>query len=134
MGRRDHELHADFISAVAVYPGEGVREEASEQALSAAFEQGGYRLATRLRRTEEVAEEECWVKAPGWSFGVPVTSLRGGERVARPRAVCAQAYCPRMTRAVDPRVSTRLMTTIGELDPAGGKAAVMANQAPSGRF
>ena len=47
---------------------EGMRDEASEQALAAAFHKDGYRDVKRFRRTDDVADEECWVKAPGWSL------------------------------------------------------------------
>jgi protein-L-isoaspartate(D-aspartate) O-methyltransferase len=66
--RRGGDFDADFISAIAVFPCEGVRDEASEQALAVAFGKGGYRDVKRLRRTDDVSEEECWVRAPGWSL------------------------------------------------------------------
>jgi protein-L-isoaspartate(D-aspartate) O-methyltransferase len=66
--RRGSDFDADFISAIAVFPCEGVRDDASERALAAAFENGGFRDVKHLRRTDDVRDEECWVKAPGWSL------------------------------------------------------------------
>ncbi|HWA46519.1 MAG TPA: methyltransferase [Hypericibacter adhaerens] len=66
--RRGSNFDADFIGDVAVFPCEGARDEASEQALAAAFGKGGYRDVKRLLRTDDVPEEECWVRAPGWSL------------------------------------------------------------------
>jgi protein-L-isoaspartate(D-aspartate) O-methyltransferase len=66
--RRGGEFHADFISPTAIFPCAGARDEASEAALARAFEAGGLRKVKRLRRTDEVADMDCWVKAPGWSL------------------------------------------------------------------
>jgi protein-L-isoaspartate(D-aspartate) O-methyltransferase len=66
--RRGNDFDADFVSAIAVFPCEGVRDESSEQALAAAFEKGGYRNVKRLQRSDDVLEEVCWVKARGWSL------------------------------------------------------------------
>jgi len=66
--RRGEAYEADFVSPIAVFPCEGMRDEASEQALAEAFDKGGYRDVKRLRRTDDVADEECWVKASGWSL------------------------------------------------------------------
>jgi protein-L-isoaspartate(D-aspartate) O-methyltransferase len=57
----------------------GVRDEASEKALIAAFSKndfnngessngGGLEKVTRLYRTDDIPEERCWVRAPGWSL------------------------------------------------------------------
>lgn len=66
--RRGEIFDADFVSAIAVFPCEGARDESSEQALAAAFEKGGFRDVKRLRRTDDVLDEVCWVKARGWSL------------------------------------------------------------------
>ncbi len=66
--RRGKVFDASLVSLVAVFPCEGMREEASEQALAAAFKKGGFRDVRRLRRTEDVPDEECWVSGPGWSL------------------------------------------------------------------
>jgi GNAT superfamily N-acetyltransferase len=46
--RRGPELFARRVSAVAIFPCEGGRDEASEQALAAAFDKGGAERVTRL--------------------------------------------------------------------------------------
>jgi protein-L-isoaspartate(D-aspartate) O-methyltransferase len=66
--RRGDDYDAAFVSPIAVFPCEGMRDEASEQALAAGFDKGGYRDVKRLRRTDDVRDEECWVKASGWSL------------------------------------------------------------------
>jgi len=66
--RRGESFDADFVSAIGVFPCEGMRDEVSERALAAGFEKGGYREVKRLLRTDDVADEDCWVKAPGWSL------------------------------------------------------------------
>ena len=66
--RRGGDFDADFVGPIKVFPCEGMRDEASEQALATAFEKGGYRDVKRLRRIDDVADEECWVKAAGWSL------------------------------------------------------------------
>jgi protein-L-isoaspartate(D-aspartate) O-methyltransferase len=66
--RRGGDYDAGFVGPIAVFPCEGMRDEVSERALAAAFDKGGYRDVKRLRRTDDVAEDECWVKAPGWSL------------------------------------------------------------------
>jgi protein-L-isoaspartate(D-aspartate) O-methyltransferase len=66
--RHDEDFAADFISPVVVFPCAGARDEISEHALAQAFEKGGIRDVKRLRRTSDVPDDECWVKAPGWSL------------------------------------------------------------------
>jgi protein-L-isoaspartate(D-aspartate) O-methyltransferase len=66
--RRGGDYDAGFVGPIAVFPCEGMRDEVSERALAAAFDKGGYRDVKRLRRTDDVAEDECWLKAPGWSL------------------------------------------------------------------
>src|SRR5437879_4833076 len=51
---------------VAIFPGEGGRDEASEQALAAALEKGGTERVTRLYRRDDVPEDQCRLRAPGW--------------------------------------------------------------------
>jgi protein-L-isoaspartate(D-aspartate) O-methyltransferase len=66
--RRGEDFDVDFVGPIAVFPCEGARDDASEQALARAFEAGGFREVRRLRRTDDVADADCWVKAPGWSL------------------------------------------------------------------
>jgi protein-L-isoaspartate(D-aspartate) O-methyltransferase len=68
IARRNENFDADFISGIAVFPCEGARDEVSEQALAAAFAKGRSRDVKRLLRTDNVRDEECWVRAPGWSL------------------------------------------------------------------
>ncbi len=56
MTRRGETFLADFISGVAVFPCEGLRDEAADHALAAAFEEGGYQSVKHLRRTDDVPD------------------------------------------------------------------------------
>ena len=64
--RRGGDFLAKWISPVGVYPCEGGRDEASEAALDAALQKGGWESVTRLYRTDDVPGERCWLRAPGW--------------------------------------------------------------------
>jgi protein-L-isoaspartate(D-aspartate) O-methyltransferase len=66
--RRGGDYPAKWLSPVAIFPCEGMRDAASEAALAAAFAKGGWRDVTRLYRGDDVPEENCWVRAPGWSL------------------------------------------------------------------
>jgi len=66
--RRGDAFAADFIGAIGVFPCEGMRDEVSERALAAAFDKGGFERVKRLHRSADVAEDDCWVRAPGWSL------------------------------------------------------------------
>ena len=57
---------AQWISAVAIFPCAGGRDEASERALAAAFAGGGWQKVTRLYRDQDVPDERCWLRGPGW--------------------------------------------------------------------
>ena len=57
---------AERISAVAIFPCEGMRDPASEAALAAAFANGRVTEVRRLHRRDDVPEEDCWVRGPGW--------------------------------------------------------------------
>ncbi len=64
---------ARCVSGVHIYPCAGLRDEASEKALVAAFEKGGFENGdlgriTRLYRTDDIPETRCWLRAPGWSL------------------------------------------------------------------
>jgi protein-L-isoaspartate(D-aspartate) O-methyltransferase len=64
--RRGGDFFAKWISAVAIFPCAGARDEASEKALAKALAGGRLNEVTRLYRHENVPEEDCWLKAPGW--------------------------------------------------------------------
>jgi protein-L-isoaspartate(D-aspartate) O-methyltransferase len=66
--RKGSEFHARWISAVGVYPCEGGRDQASEAALDAALTAGGWERVTRLYRTHELPDDQCWLRAPGWAL------------------------------------------------------------------
>ena len=51
---------------MAIFPCEGGRDPQSEAALAAAFEKGDGREVTRLYRRDDLPEERCWLRAPGW--------------------------------------------------------------------
>jgi protein-L-isoaspartate(D-aspartate) O-methyltransferase len=65
---RGDDFLATRISGVAIFPCEGGRDEVSEAALRAAFEKGGAERVTRLYRRDDLSEERCWLRAPGWSL------------------------------------------------------------------
>jgi protein-L-isoaspartate(D-aspartate) O-methyltransferase len=66
--RRGAEFLAEFVSAAAFIPGEGMRDPESEAALAAGFAKGGAEKVTRLYRTGDLPDEQCWVRAPGWAL------------------------------------------------------------------
>jgi protein-L-isoaspartate(D-aspartate) O-methyltransferase len=66
--RRGGDYLTKWLSPVAIFPCEGMRDAASETELAAAFNRGGWRDVTRLYRGDQVAEEDCWLRAPGWSL------------------------------------------------------------------
>jgi protein-L-isoaspartate(D-aspartate) O-methyltransferase len=45
---------------------EGGRDEPSEQVLAAAFDKGGAERVTRLYRRDDLPEDQCWLRPPGW--------------------------------------------------------------------
>ena len=64
--RRSADFLARIVSAVAIFPCQGGRDEASTAALAAAFDKGGTQNVTRLYRRDDLPPERCWVQAPGW--------------------------------------------------------------------
>ena len=66
--RRGEDFLARWISPVAIYPCHGMRDEASERALAAAFQNDDWRRVTRLYRRDDLPEAQCWLRAPGWSL------------------------------------------------------------------
>jgi protein-L-isoaspartate(D-aspartate) O-methyltransferase len=66
--RRGDDYFASRISAVAIFPCAGNRDEVSEQALATAFEKGGWQQVTRLYRHQDIPDERCWVRGPGWAL------------------------------------------------------------------
>ncbi|HLZ82746.1 MAG TPA: hypothetical protein VKQ54_04210 [Caulobacteraceae bacterium] len=66
--RRGDTFGADVVGPIWVFPCEGARDEVSERALAAAFEKGGFERVKQLRRTDDVSDDDCWVRAPGWAL------------------------------------------------------------------
>jgi protein-L-isoaspartate(D-aspartate) O-methyltransferase len=66
--RRCADYLAKAVSGVAIIPCEGTRDEESEKALAKALAGGRLNEVTRLYRHENVPDEDCWLKAPGWSL------------------------------------------------------------------
>lgn len=64
--RRLDDYHARWVSAVAVYPCEGGRDDAAEAAIDAALQKGGWKEVKRLYRSDDIPDERCWLRAPGW--------------------------------------------------------------------
>ncbi|TIX87966.1 methyltransferase domain-containing protein [Rhizobium sp. P44RR-XXIV] len=64
--RKGDEFHAQWISPVAIFPCEGMRDAESERALAAAFESGEHKRVTRLYRGDEPPTEQCWLRGLGW--------------------------------------------------------------------
>jgi protein-L-isoaspartate(D-aspartate) O-methyltransferase len=65
--RRASEFLAQCISPVEIFSCEGARDEASEAALAQAFKKRGkWLLVARLYRHDDVAQDRCWLRAPGW--------------------------------------------------------------------
>jgi protein-L-isoaspartate(D-aspartate) O-methyltransferase len=64
--RRAAEFLARWISPIAIFSCEGARDPLSEAALAEAFEQGGGKEVTRLLRGNDVPEDRCRLRAPGW--------------------------------------------------------------------
>jgi protein-L-isoaspartate(D-aspartate) O-methyltransferase len=64
--RRGKDFLAHGILPVAIFPCAGSRDEVSERALAEAFAKGGWQKVTRLHRHQEIPEERCWLRGPGW--------------------------------------------------------------------
>jgi protein-L-isoaspartate(D-aspartate) O-methyltransferase len=64
---RDGDAYkAHWKSPTGIYPCAGMRDEKSEAALGAAFAAGRVEVVTRLYRTDDIPDERCWAKGPGW--------------------------------------------------------------------
>jgi protein-L-isoaspartate(D-aspartate) O-methyltransferase len=64
--RRGRDYFANWISAVAIFPCAGSRDEMSERALAEAFARGGWQKVTRLYRDQEIPDQRCWLRGPRW--------------------------------------------------------------------
>ena len=63
--RRGSDFLAEGISRIAIFPCEGARDAASEAALAEALKVDRWREVTRLYRRDDLAAEQCWLRAPG---------------------------------------------------------------------
>jgi protein-L-isoaspartate(D-aspartate) O-methyltransferase len=64
--RQGEDFPAKRISAVGIFPCEGMRDPDSEAALAAAFKNGRVEEVTQLHRRDDVPDEDCWVRGKGW--------------------------------------------------------------------
>jgi protein-L-isoaspartate(D-aspartate) O-methyltransferase len=64
--RCGHDYFASWISAVAIFPCAGGRDEVSERALAEAFDKGGWQKVTRLYRDQDIPDQRCWLRGPRW--------------------------------------------------------------------
>ncbi|MGO9132835.1 MAG: protein-L-isoaspartate O-methyltransferase family protein [Methylovirgula sp.] len=66
--RRDETYEARALSSTLIYPCMGLRDETSEKVLATALAKPKNDMAKvkRLYRTDDVPEEHCWLRAPGW--------------------------------------------------------------------
>ncbi len=94
--RRGDEYAAKRISAVAIFPCEGMRDPASEAALAAAFEKGDGSEVRRLYRRGDVPEDECWLHAADWAHCLSL--------ITRCRIIYIMENKRRLERLVKPRV------------------------------
>jgi protein-L-isoaspartate(D-aspartate) O-methyltransferase len=66
--RHRDEYSARWMSETYIYPCAGARDEESDAALAAAFNKGGWKDVTRLYRTADIPDDNCWVRGPGWAL------------------------------------------------------------------
>jgi protein-L-isoaspartate(D-aspartate) O-methyltransferase len=64
--RRGDDYLARRISAVAIFPCAGGRDEEEASALTAAFARGGAENVMRLYRRDDIPEADCWLRGKGW--------------------------------------------------------------------
>jgi protein-L-isoaspartate(D-aspartate) O-methyltransferase len=66
--RNGAEYLAEWVCAVGIYPCEGGRDDASEAALDAALQKGGWQAVTRLYRTGNLPDDRCWLRGRRWAL------------------------------------------------------------------
>lgn len=64
--RRGDEFHSKWISAVAIFPCAGARDDAEERALSEALGNGRLKDVTRLYRRTDLPPEQIWLSGSDW--------------------------------------------------------------------
>jgi protein-L-isoaspartate(D-aspartate) O-methyltransferase len=66
--RHGDEYSARWMSPTSIFACAGAHDAASEAALTAAFQKGGWDNVTRLYRTGDISDENCWVRGRNWSL------------------------------------------------------------------
>lgn len=66
--RQGNDYAAACISAVAIYPCAGSRDDESERALAEAFAKGRVQDVRRLYRSNDMPKENCWLTTPGFTL------------------------------------------------------------------
>jgi len=66
--RDGDEYSAQSKWPTAIYPCAGMRDARADEALAAAFARGGADKVTRLHRTWDLPEEQCWLRGDGWAL------------------------------------------------------------------
>src|SRR6202140_4077673 len=135
--RHGPEFLARRISGVAIFPCEGGRDEAGERALGAAFDKGGAERVTRLYLRDDLPEDQCWLRAPGWCLAYRrctrhFTSGRPGSR-RRPRCrICVSAR--RRYGATTPNSWHRCLPPSGSPERTSLPAMCGSRPGPTGRL
>src|ERR1700719_3803288 len=98
------------------FPGEGGRDEAGERALGAAFDKGGAERVTRLYLRDDLPEDQCWLRAPGWGPGLPLMYPAFYIRPARVEEAAALSDLCFRSKAVwgyDPEFMALMLAALG---------------------
>ena len=69
--RRGRDYYAQWISAVAIFPCAGNRDEVSERLLADAFAKGGWQSVARLYRGQEmqtISDDRFWIRNANWGL------------------------------------------------------------------
>jgi protein-L-isoaspartate(D-aspartate) O-methyltransferase len=74
--RRGEEFHAKWISAVAIFPCAGARDEAEECALGEALANGRLKEVTRLCRHTNLPPEQIWLSGSNWCLAFSPSASR----------------------------------------------------------
>ncbi|MGF3027629.1 protein-L-isoaspartate O-methyltransferase family protein [Methylobacterium aquaticum] len=64
--RDDGHYTARCLSPTLIYPCAGARDPEAERALARALAAGGQEAVRRLDRTDELPDDRCWLRGPGW--------------------------------------------------------------------
>jgi protein-L-isoaspartate(D-aspartate) O-methyltransferase len=67
----ERDYYAKWISAVAIFPCAGNRDEVSERLLADAFAKGGWQSVARLYRGQEmqtISDDRFWIRNANWGL------------------------------------------------------------------